>query len=444
MERKRLFAIIAVGFLAALMSNALGRAQDQPESRSSKYTIIDLGALGGTFGAGSSINDLGWSSGVAGLPDNSAFHAALWLPGRTIDLGTLGGLNSAVEWPVKNDHGAVVGISETSNPDPLHEGFSCAAFIPADGHTCLGFVWRDGGMTPLATLGGNNGFATAMNNFGQAVGWAETTVHDSTCTGSQILQFLAVVWGPQPNEIHILAPLPKDSDTAATAINDRGQVVGISGICGDAVGAYSAKHAVLWQNGTPTEIPNLGGTGWNTPMAINNHGVVVGFSDLPGDVSAGVLTPNFQTFLWTREGGTRNLSTLPGDVLSEATGINEQGQVVGTSFDAKGNSRVFLWQNNVMTDLNTLVVSSPNLYLVASGDINDRGEITGQACVLTNGTCSTVTHAFLAIPVGEDASASMQPASAEPATVVVPEELRRQILARLRFGHAGPEPASAQ
>ena len=74
-----------------------------------------------------------------------------------------------------------------------------------------------------------------------------------------------------------LPPLPGDSTSTANAINDLGQVVGISGACGVAIGDVSAAHAVLWENGVPIDLGNLGGHTWNTPAAINNHGTVVGF-----------------------------------------------------------------------------------------------------------------------------------------------------------------------
>ena len=84
-------------------------------------------------------------------------------------------VNSAVEWPVKNNHGLVVGISESARPDPNGEKFSCDPdFIATHGHTCLPFLLQNGTITALPLLGGNNGFATAVNNSGQAVGWAET------------------------------------------------------------------------------------------------------------------------------------------------------------------------------------------------------------------------------------------------------------------------------
>ncbi len=66
---------------------------------------------------GNGINNIGWISGVSTTAEG-AVHAALWSPGRVIDLGTLGGANSAVEWPVKNNHGLVVGISESATVDP--------------------------------------------------------------------------------------------------------------------------------------------------------------------------------------------------------------------------------------------------------------------------------------------------------------------------------------
>jgi uncharacterized membrane protein len=92
-------------------------------------------------------------------------------------------------------------------------------------------------MTPLPPFaGGYNSYATGANNRGQVVGWAENGVHDSTCnTAFQILQFRAALWEPN-GEMRELPPLPGDSTSAATAINDKGQVVGISGACGIAVG----------------------------------------------------------------------------------------------------------------------------------------------------------------------------------------------------------------
>jgi probable HAF family extracellular repeat protein len=340
------------------------------------YEVTDLASLGGTASGGSSINNRGWVAGFSNLPGDQIRRAALWRDRSIVDLGTLGGPNSSVVWPVKNNRGVIAGIAETGEIDPLGEAWSCSAFFPGEptGHICLGFVWESGEMRALPTLGGNNGFATGVNRQGQVVGWAENTVRDPTCNPPQVLQFRAVIWGFRDGRIQELPPLPGDTVTAATAINDRGQVVGISGICDNAVGRFSARHAVRWEHGMVTDIGNLGGRAWHTPMAVNQRGDVVGFSNLPGDEGGRF---NAHAFLWTERGGITDLGTLPGDTTSQALGINARRQVVGLSCGASG-CRAFLWEDRVMVDLNTLVAPGHAGDLVTAGDINDAGVITGE------------------------------------------------------------------
>ena len=360
------------------------------------YQVRNLGSLGGTSSAGISINRLGLVSGYANLAGDQSMHATLWLNGTPLDLGTLGGTNSAITWPVKNDYGVLVGIAETAQPDPLGENWSCSAFFPTvTGHTCRGFVWRWGHMHALPTLGGNNGFAAGANDLGQIVGWAENTVHDSTCdpASRQVLQFKPVVWGPDDDDIQALPLIGNDTSGAATAVNDRGQIVGISGLCDQAVGRYSAIHAVLWQDHRAIDLGNLGGVAWNTPMAINEFGVVVGFANVPGGKSAGSF--HARAFVWTAAAGMRDLGTLPGDSISEALGINDEGLIVGESCGASG-CRAVLWRSGDIVDLNTRVARGYTDQLVFANDINDAGEITGQAVDATTG----VSAAFLAVPDG--------------------------------------------
>ena len=242
-------------------------AQSTPNAQ---YAITKFAAsLGGVTSRGTAINNRGWVAGFSNLPGDNTRHAALWRDGSIRDLGTLGGpncpaCNSSVVWPGLNDQGTVVGIAETADLDPLGEEWSCTAFFPSvTGHICRGFVWENGVMQALPTLGGNQGFATGVNSRDQVVGWAETTVHDPTCNSPQVLQFRAVLWQPQHGAMQQLPPLPGDSTSAATAINDKGQAVGISGDCDIAVGRFSARHSVRWENGTVTAIPNLGGATWN-------------------------------------------------------------------------------------------------------------------------------------------------------------------------------------
>jgi probable HAF family extracellular repeat protein len=381
--------------LASALLPAVASASPPASAPVREYRVTNLSSLGGTVSRGNSINNRGWVAGYSNLAGNQSRHATLWLDGTAFDLGTLGGPNSSVAWPVKNNRGLLVGISQTATPEPLGESWSCAAFFPAataTGYTCLGFVWEKGVMRALPTLGGNNGYAAAANNRGQVVGWAENTVQDPTCVPPQVLQFRAVLWEPRRDRPQELPPLPGDTSGAATAINDRGQVVGISGTCDQAVGRFTARHAVLWDQGKVIDIGNLGEEHWNTPTAINQRGDVAGFASLPGSDPD---DPQLRAFLWTRRGGIRNLGTLPGDVSSQAQGINDRGQVVGLSCDAGGNCRAFLWEDGVMKDLNTLVASGYTSLLTTAQDINDRGEITGRAFDPVTGE----RPAFLAIPV---------------------------------------------
>lgn len=386
---RRAAAVVPVLLLSASLTAPAQAGQDH---RTAVYRVARLPSLGGTASAASSINDRGWVAGFSNLPGDQTRHATLWRHRSILDLGTLGGPNSAVAWPVKNNQGLVAGIAETAERDPLGEHWSCSAFFPGEptGHTCLGFVWRAGRMRALPTLGGSNGFATGVNQRGQVVGWAENTVRDPTCNPPQVLQFRAVVWDPRHGRVQQLPPLPGDTVTAATAINDRGQVVGISGICDNAVGRFSARHAVLWQHGTVTDIGNLGGVAWHTPMAVNHRGDVVGFSNLPGDAGGRF---NAHAFLWTRRDGITDLGTLPGDTTSQALGVNARRQVVGTSCGASG-CRAFLWAHGVMTDLNALAGPGGSGDLASANDVNDAGVIAGEALDPQSGE----RRAFKAIP----------------------------------------------
>ena len=390
------------------------------------YQVVNLPTLGGTAAGGNSINNRGWVAGTSNLEGDQVANAALWLNGSPVKLGTLGGPNSAVAWPVKNDNGVIVGISETGQTNPLGERFSCPGFFgtPITGHSCQGFRWQNQTMTALPTLGGYDSYATGANNHGQIVGWAENNVHDPTCfTTRQVLQFRAVIWGPKDGQIQELPPFGQDSTSAATAINDQGQVVGISGDCYKAVGSFSARHALIWENGVPKDIGNFGGIAWNTPTAINNQGMVAGFSDFPGDSDG---TPNFHAFFWTGSGPLVDLKTLSGDSFSLAFGLNNKNQVVGQSLDANGNSRAFIWQNGTMNDLNGLVPDgSP--FLIYANDVNDRGEIAGQACY-PDQCAAGQTFAFLAIPDPHQQSSQAH----SVAKIPLPESARLQL--RQRWG----------
>lgn len=383
---------ILIAAMAGCSSNETDVAQPVDEAAElhsqGQYRLVKvMDSLGGVTRVGTSINNRGWVAGFANLAGNATRHAALWRPGQPIkDLLTLGGPNSLVVWPGLNDRGMIVGIAETAETDSLGESWSCTAFLPfgrATGHVCRGFFWDGSGpIQALPTFGGTHGFATEINNKGQAVGWAETLVYDPTCdsTTTQKLQFRAALWEPKKNRMIQLRPYGNDSVSSATAINDRGQVVGISGECDQAVGRGSARHAVMWEHGKVKRIGDLGGNGWHTPMDINEEGDVTGFSNPEADREGDFV----EAFFWSRHRGVKRLGKVAGHDFSQAFGINNRRTVVGRSCGANGCVAV-IWQGDRMTDLNTIIDGPKGGVLVHARHINDEGQITGNMIDSTSG-----------------------------------------------------------
>lgn len=445
MSSRKLICLAVISSLAVLALSIRLTAQGPPALR--HYRVIDLGTLGGTVSAGNAINNIGWVTGFSNEASGIQL-ATLWANRAEIPLGTLGGPSSDVAWPVKNNFGLISGVSENGKHDPLNETFSCPAFGLVSGNSCVAFAWQQGVMTQLPGLGGNNSIGAGDNDLGQIVGWAENNVYDPTCAppspgATQFLQFEATLWQRNDRDnwrVRELPPFPGDPDGAATAVNDLGQAVGISGQCDVAIGAYSAIHALLWENGKPIDLGNLGGHGWNTPGAINNHGVITGFANGPNDVIDGQLQFRFLAFIWTKEHGMQSLGTLPGvngtpDAMSEATDINDRGQIVGVSYaDYEFDGpRAFIYQNGVMTPLNSLIGSaSANWYISSTGGINDRGEIAAQANVVSDGVVNAVAHAVLLIPCGSNDRI----AYGETQQIVIPDDVQKQMRRHSNWGHS--------
>jgi probable HAF family extracellular repeat protein len=404
-----------------------GDASDSFRHKRPEFRVVNLSALGGSENGGNSINDLGLVAGFANLPDNNSRHAQLWLYGFRFDLGTLGGPNSNVAWPVKNTNGLIAGIAQTTTPQPRGETWSCRSFFATPTRaaaTCLGVVWEEGKIRPLPTFGGDNGFATGANNHRQVVGWAENKVEDSSCVAPQIYQFRAALWGPAINQMRELPPLGNDRTSAATAINDEGQVVGISGACGTAVGGVSAAHMVMWDKGRTIPLGDFGGIAWNTPMALNERGDVVGFANITGGTAF-----NAQAFRWTRGRGIENLGVLPGDSLSQALGINEKGQIVGLSCTAGfGSCRAFLYDRGVMMDLNDLVPDDYADHLYTANDINNDGQITGYA--IKAGTEESVAVWVIPVATHRGSNAADSVARNDAKRIALPEDARQRVLLR--------------
>jgi probable HAF family extracellular repeat protein len=243
------------------------------------YKVTDLGTLEkDNLGCAMSLNNEGWTEIMAGyfVPGEQDSVPAYPLHGRAvlgvdgfkIDLGTLGGENTWMMWGQINDWAQIVGFSETDVPDPNGEdvcGFGTHL-------TCRPFLWQFPQMSALQTLGGNNGQASGINNCGQIVGFAENGEVDSTCpagtTNNRI--DLGAFWQNGKSKPRVLVPLGSDPDSIAYGINEQGQAVGYSGTC------VAVNHAVVWTNGTPTPLQDLG-TG-AIAYGINNQAKSLGQS----------------------------------------------------------------------------------------------------------------------------------------------------------------------
>jgi probable HAF family extracellular repeat protein len=98
-------------------------------------------------------------------------------------------------------------------------------------------------------------------------------------------------------------------------------------------------------------------------MGLNNNGDVVGSSDTANGTT--------HAFRW-HDGRMTDLGTLPGGGISFAYGINDDGDVVGENRSST-TTHAFLWHDGWMTDLGTL----PGGTVSGARAINNHGDIVG-------------------------------------------------------------------
>jgi len=256
---------------------------------------------------------------------HAPFHAFLWEKGKMIDLGTLGGRSSGAT--AINDHGQIVGTSQTT-----------------DG-AVRGFIWERGKMTDV----GAQSLAifthtVAINERGQVIAVIGFPGHTYLWQNGKTIRlgspdlrgYPLVCRGVRRASCPPHCPGPECGrwGTVATAIDDRGEVVGMSRTNG------ADGRAFLWRNRKITDLGTLGGYS-SEALAINNRGMVVGWSDTkPVPWTNAFRAPGTRPFLWQNG----RMIKLPVDYGSptRATAITPSGTEILGDGGWPGH-RILVW-----------------------------------------------------------------------------------------------------
>ena len=318
---KSAFLAILLGFLAISTNRGSGQT----------YALTDLGQTLGTNSYALGINN---QSQVVGYWETTnEAHAFLYQAGVVSDLGLLGlgATNNNYALSI-NNAGQVVGFCDTTNGSRA-------------------FLYQNGTITNLGNLGGFGSYAFGINQRGQIVGCVDTP------EGARAVLFVG-------GGITNLGTLG-GSNSFAYGINDLLQVAGTSLMADNA-----SAHAFLWQNGVINDLNKLqaykGGWELSNAHGINDAGNIVGW---------GFVNNQEHAFLFYSGGLVTDLGVLTGGTNSYALGLNNSNQVVGASSAVSGD-RAVVWQNGVITDINSLISVSGWEFRQASG-INDLGQIVG-------------------------------------------------------------------
>lgn len=289
----------------------------------------------GTLGGASEAFAISENGKVAGMYTPGAYEQAfLWEDGVMQGLGTLGGARSQARGV--NDAGQVVGYSLKSS------GYNHA------------FLWQNGTMIDLGTLsGGEISMAFAINNAGQVVGQSDTAAY----------KWHAFRWSGGMADLGALG----GGHSFGYGINESGAAVGASTI---GVLPDITDHATRWSGG----MQDLGTGGWANSRAygMNDNGQVV------GRVATG---SEWNAFRY--DGGMQSL----GGNQSTAWDINNDGLIVGES-----DGQAILWENGQMKNLNSLIDPALGWTLQSARGINEKGQIVGK------GSFNGATRAFMLKP----------------------------------------------
>jgi probable HAF family extracellular repeat protein len=257
-------------------------------------------------------------------------------------------------------------------------------------NTGVATVWRPGSTTYLSSLAGDDqSQASDINEAGVVAGWSGVSSSRPVAWVNGEAMQLPGVNGTQVG--------------VANAVNNSGRIVGRAG----SLSQSTLSRAVYWDDGVVHEIPSLPAWRYSRgATAISDSGDIVGWAEINHSTSDENAPGWYRAFLY-RNGVTQDLGTLSGG--SSATAVNNHGVVIGTTnlslfaFPVAGTP--FIWSNGTMRYLAPLVDAIPEgMVLGRVASINDDGWISG-TLYETGNTSSGATHAVLLTPVPEPLSA---------------------------------------
>lgn len=337
-------------------------------SATAEYNFTLLNGVDDGNSYARSINDLGQIVGHSLNPNTTSYRATLWNDGVATDIYPHGATMNFFATSINNS-GQIVGH---------YNGFGTGAYSYA-------MVWNDGVGSSIIPQGSVGSVAYSINDMGHFVGYS------ATADG----YYHATLWN---NEVATQLTNPQGSTYSdARSINNLGQIVGFTRNPTD------LPRATVWNNGVATKLANPQGSDHSYAFSINDLGQIVGYSR-----TLGGLGGYERATIW--DNGVVTDMTPQGSVGSYASSINDLGQVVGYSLDANTRYRATLWDNGVATDLNSFLNASTiseGWILGEAFDINDNGDIVGDAY----NTVSNTKRAFLlqsvAAPVPEADTSAM-------------------------------------
>jgi probable HAF family extracellular repeat protein len=338
----------------AIQSNSLGKINSSvsnPFGVTQRFFITDLGTLGGTESFAYAINDLGQVVGLSSTAGDVAEHSFLYSNGRMTDL-----------YPLNSQSILTAGPTSINSSGQIASGLIVGrVYSPAI------FDSRTGSLTLPGTLGGVtsfdfNGVATSINNHADAVGYS----YVDAITRHAFLYSNGVT-----KDID-----PLGGYSVALAINDAGMVVGLAS-------AQFNGTATAFMRGQGLARTIFQARTESDARGLNNLGQVVG-EFLTADGSS------FHGFLYS--GGVVTDIGSPGSPQTTAFAINDQQQVVGTTFVpyqttcpagpcVQYKEHAFFYEGGTLADLNSLIPSGSGWELSWAFDINNHGRIVGYGLV---------------------------------------------------------------